>query len=168
MAKTYQEINGTSYDGRTDFEVIKALESARVNKLRVRIFLGDVATGKAWNEENDVAGTIGRSTGLYKVPLLIANSRSLGGGAILDHCIVRIQTAAAPFRVLYSHPKFHTSRFEIKPLSSFAQAKYLAETRGERVYRFEVLADGECYANCPTEAHAKRLVAFMTGQAGRV
>lgn len=167
MAKTYQVINGTSYDERTDFEVIKALESARINKLRVRFFLGDVATGKAWDEEHDVIGTIGRSTGLYKVPLLIANSRSMGGGHILDHCIVRIQTAAAPRRVLYSHPSFHTSRFEIRPLSSFQQAKLLAETRGERIYRFEVLSDGEVYANCPTEANAKRLVAFLTGQSGR-
>jgi hypothetical protein len=168
MSKTYQLINGTSYDGRTDFEVIKALESARINKLRVRLFLGDVATGKAWNEENDVTGTIGRSTGLYKVPLLIASSRSMGGGAILDHCIMRIQTTAAPRRVLYSHPAFHTSRFEIRPLTSSQQANYLAETRGKHIYRFEVLADDEVYARCPTEAYAKRLVAFMTGQAGRV
>lgn len=37
----------------------------------VRIWLGDTQTGRAWAEENDVIGTIGRSTGTMEVPLLV-------------------------------------------------------------------------------------------------
>ena len=50
-------------------------------------------------------GTIGRSTGTIKTPLLISNSRSLGGGAILTDCIVKIVDVKTK-RVLYVNPKY--------------------------------------------------------------
>lgn len=36
-------------------------------------------------------GTVGRSTGKVKIPLLVHNSRSMGGGGILTHCIIGIR-----------------------------------------------------------------------------
>ena len=91
--KTYTIINGTSYDLRTPNEVIRVW-NCPTNRIRLHISLGDTATGLDWLEENDVCGYVGRSMGPIKVPLLIANRRSLGGGAILDHCIVRIRESA--------------------------------------------------------------------------
>jgi hypothetical protein len=86
-------MNGTTYDERTPRAVIDVLERARAEHLRVRIHYGDQGSGQDWGDVYDVAGYIGRSTGPVKIPLLIANSRSTGGGAILDHCIVRIRFA---------------------------------------------------------------------------
>lgn len=83
---------------------------------RFRIYYGNVETGQAWITESDAArydvrsageiGYIGRSTGPKRVPLSVHNARSLGGGHILDHCIIRIETTRGR-EVVYSHPQFH-------------------------------------------------------------
>lgn len=54
-----------------------------------------------WNEQFDVTGYVGRSTGPIKVPLLIHNRRSLGGPAILDHCIIGVRETGKDGRLLY-------------------------------------------------------------------
>lgn len=74
---------------------------------RIRVWYGDHTTGHAWQEEYDVVGRVKRSTGGLKVPLLIANERSLGGGSILTEHIVRIDSISDR-RTLYKHPSFHT------------------------------------------------------------
>lgn len=106
MERNYQVVNETSYDARTIPEVIRILELCRQDRTRIRVHYGDVATGKDWMDVYDVTGKVGRSMGPIKVPLLIHNSRSMGGGAMLDHCIVRIVTSKGK-RVLYQHPLYH-------------------------------------------------------------
>jgi isopropylmalate/homocitrate/citramalate synthase len=91
--KKYQIVNGTSYHEQTPKKLIDALEYARANKIRVILDYGDTNTKTSWNECHDIAGYIGRSTGQIKVPLLIHNTRSTGGGAILDHCILSVKTS---------------------------------------------------------------------------
>lgn len=68
----------------------KVLSSLVHSDRRVRIWYGDTETGRSWNVESEFTGTIGRSTGKIAVPLLIKTSRSYGGGALLDDCIIRI------------------------------------------------------------------------------
>lgn len=106
MEKTYQIKNGTSYDSRTNQSVIDCLENARLNKIRLRIHYGDIETGKDWNERYDVTGYVGRSCGSTKIPLLVFNTRGVGGGGILDHCIIKI-TLSKGKRVLYQQPNYH-------------------------------------------------------------
>lgn len=89
--KKYKVVNSTSYHFKTNNEVISVLENARLNHLRIEIDYGDIKTGKSWGEENDTIGYVGRSTGENKIPLLIKNNRSLGGGSLLDHCIIKIK-----------------------------------------------------------------------------
>ena len=99
-------INGTSFHAETPSEVCNSLNdaiSSRRSK-RSRIYLGDRETGKDWNEFYDNIGYVGRSTGLIKIPLMIHNTRSTGGGAILDHCIVKITVDK---KTVYQHPKYH-------------------------------------------------------------
>jgi len=110
----YKVVNGTSYDLRTPNEIVRVLEQARRNRTRLHISFGDAAKGRDWLEENDINGYIGRSMGPIKVPLLIANRRSLGGGAILDHCIVRIRLSAGG-QVLYQHHSYHFGTLAIRP-----------------------------------------------------
>lgn len=77
------------------------------SRRRVRIWYGDTETGRSWNEEYHITGEIGRSSGVAKIPLIIANRRSSGGPGILDHCIIRIDDINSR-QVLYKHPNFHT------------------------------------------------------------
>lgn len=106
MEKSYKEVNGTFYDSRTNADVIKVIETARQNRTRIVVDYGDIETGKSWNEEFDVTGYIGRSNGNIKIPLLVNNSRSLGGGSLLDHCIIKIVTSKGK-NVLYQQKNYH-------------------------------------------------------------
>lgn len=105
---TYKLINRTAYHLETPDAICKVLEEARLKGYRQRLLLdfGDTETGKSWQEKFDIAGYIGRSTGRIKIPLLIHNTRSSGGGAILDHCIIKI-TDTRTKQVLYKHKKYH-------------------------------------------------------------
>jgi len=98
--KEYKVINGTSYDVRTSDKVINILERCRMNNTRIVLDYGDTKTGKSWNEVYDVTGRLGRSAGNVKVPILLHNTRSIGGVAILDYCIIGIKESRGG-RVLY-------------------------------------------------------------------
>lgn len=105
--KTYNVTpSGTYYHIETPNEIIKILENARINKIRIRLHYGDVKTGKDWNEKYNVTGTLGRSMGPVKMPILLYNKRSISGPAILDHCIVRIVTAEGKQK-LYQVSNYH-------------------------------------------------------------
>lgn len=104
VKKHYVE-SGTWYNSNTAYQVIQVLEQCRQNRTRIILDYGDTQTGKSWGEIHDVCGYVGRSTGSQKIPILVFNSRSYGGGAILTHCIVSIKTSAGK-RVLYQHPTY--------------------------------------------------------------
>jgi hypothetical protein len=76
------------------------LEMARKERIRIVLDYGDVNTGESWGEEHDIYGYVGRSSGKIKIPILVYNRRSFGGGAILDHCIIGIKTSKDK-KVLY-------------------------------------------------------------------
>lgn len=103
----YKVCNGTFYHCQTDDEMVLLLEKIRLNKTRVRFHWGDTQTGKDWGDIFDVKGRLGRSMGIIKVPILLYSNRSMGGSAILDHCIVKIQETTNLHRVLYQHPNYH-------------------------------------------------------------
>jgi len=151
--KTYQVCDGTWYDARTPKAVILALERARARNARVRIFYGEPETGKSWSEENDVVGTIGRSMGPIKIPLLIHNSRSTGGPGILDHCIVRIQGSA--HLVTYTHPKFDAGQWDIGDPKQ--------EDHPGLLYVAGVYHNGSLHARFTSHEGAKRYREFMLG-----
>lgn len=97
-------VNGTSYNQDTNDKVIEVLENARLNRVRIQVDYGH-KNGQSWGEINDITGYVGRSTGTQKIPLLIHNTRSLGGGALLTNCIVKIVTSKGK-KVLYQHETF--------------------------------------------------------------
>ena len=146
----YQVVNGTYYHVDTPQKVIDILEQARANGQRVRVFYGDTVTGKDWMEEWDTIGTIGRSMGPVKVPLLIPRKNSTGGGSLLDHCIVRITVDG---KDLYKHPRYTLPVFEV------------VEVGGE--YPYVVLAAGEIRSRFQTRKQADRWISFIKGQLNR-
>ena len=149
--KTYKHVNGTSFDERTPDEVIRVLESARQNRTRLHISLGDTASGRDWLEEFETHGYVGRSMGPVKVPLLVANTRSLGGGSILAHCIVRIRTSAGG-RVLWQHPDYHHGTLEIR------QKTEPVTLPDGRILRVEVVQDGDEQAAFENVAKTRRYI----------
>jgi hypothetical protein len=101
----YKVVNGTYYKKTLPDQIIKVLEECRLNQIRIKLCYGNTKTGRDWQEQYNTCGTIGRSTGICKIPILVHNSRSLGGGAISDS-VVRIETTTGK-QVLYSHPLYH-------------------------------------------------------------
>ena len=157
----YRQGTNLWFHPQTSREVCQALEKAYAARKRVRLWLGDTATGRAWAEENDVIGRLGRSTGTIKVPLLVADGDD-GGPALLDHCIVRIDTvtrrASRPGEprtrdvgeTLYRHPSFHTGDWSV----TGSDLKDYAEV---------VLHDGAVHARFKRAGTASRYIDFMQG-----
>ena len=143
--------NGTTYNDKTPLELVNAIETARISGKRVRLFLGNQETGQVWHESYSVYGTIGRSTGTSKIPLMIANSRSSGGSGLLDDRILAVQYLDS-MRFAYKHPLFEIPRYIM-----------VTEDLPEG-YTVGVNCDGERLANFRTEKQAARWVDFMTGK----
>lgn len=163
----YKEINGTCYETAiflqnenrlkeypvTD-KLFNVLERYRQNKRRVRFWYCS-EDGKAWNEEYEVTGTIGRSTGeKYKIPLLINNRKSFGGPELNVGVIGRIDDIEARTTV-YKRDNFYIPSFT---------TEYKDKTENGSKYNFYVYADGEHVASFTTEAKATRWIDFMTGK----
>lgn len=160
------------YSPYTDPRVVTALEDNYHNGNRLRIWYGDTDRpdfeevhkrrpdpGHTWNEEFMVTGTIGRSMGPIKIPLMIANSRSYGGDGILTDCIVRIVSSKYKYE-LYRHPNYHNDfdTASVKP-SELADQGYthavvpsVGEYAGQEVARFRSLKSAQNY------------LAFMKGE----
>lgn len=112
---------------------------------RVRVFLGK--DGNVWPEQWDVLGRIGVSTGEKPCFLLVHNTRSMGGGAIMVDSVMGIQTTKGVW--LYKHPQFD--------LGEWAVAKdgdgWIACMNGE----------GQAYC-FKTEQKALNYCSFMKGE----
>jgi len=133
-----------AYHEETSPLVVNALENARVNHYRIKIYLGDINTGKCWNEEHDIYGYIGLSKGYEAYfPILVNNSRSFGGGSILDNCIVKIKESKGE-RVL-----FQASNFQ-QPIIEIRESK-------EHGYTHSLYIDNVLYSDHKTELSAIRL-----------
>lgn len=145
--KKYILVNNTSFDEGTDEKVISIINDAISTGQRLKFHFGDKVTGRDWLEEYDTTGTIGRSTGNNKIPLLIKTSRSTGGGALLTRCIVKIVDTKTK-RVLYTHENYKQPTFEIKP----------STIEG---YTHSVYANGEIISNHKDEKSAKLLISKL-------
>lgn len=139
----------TCFDPDTPVAVQRVLEAYRKSGQKIRVFLGDAKTGRDWHDEHDVVGTIGRSMGPLKVPLLISGN-DCGGPALLTACIVRLMDAKTK-QELYRHPTYQAGTFSILP-SDFPGYSHEVQVNEQRVARFRTLAA------------AQRWVAFMKGE----
>ena len=148
--KRYKNVYGFYFHHETNDKVIDLLVNAYTGGSRIRLYYGDVKTGKCWMDEYDMSGTIGRSTGRIKIPLIINNSRSLGGPGLLEHCIIGVQYKNA---WLYRQDNFHLAEITLEP----------SKLPG---YTTAVLFDGELRANFKSLSKAERYAAFMKGERG--
>lgn len=156
----YRKVGGIFYHADTPNAVINAIEQARSRRLRIRICYGDARTGRDWLEENDIEGTIGNSMGPLKVPLLIGNIRAHGGPALLDQCIVAIQSTGKEGHVLYRHPSYHVGTFAIREIA-LAEISHGQNLRGLG-FTHTVEVDGQAHGRFRSLSAAERYVRKMT------
>lgn len=140
---------GTWFHRDTPAKVRKVLEACRKNGEQIRLFYGDAKSGRSWLDECDMVGTVGRSTGVLQVPLLVAEG-DLGGLPILDDCVIRI-TRVHDHAELYRHPNYHIGKVK------------MVETSDSRL-PITVLVDGKVHARCKDWGEAGHLVAFLEGR----
>jgi hypothetical protein len=139
--------SGTCYHADTPEIVVAILEACRQNRCEIRLFYGDTQNGQSWLDEHDVIGCVGRSTGTVKVPLLVP-SGDRGGPALLDHCIIRIDS---PHKVLYQHGQFHVGDITL------VQGKL-------KQLPWEVLINWTLQARFPAQREAKHYIDFLQGK----
>jgi hypothetical protein len=138
----------TYFDPGTATDAARVLERCRKAGNKVRLVLGDTATGESWLDEYDVVGTIGRSTGPLKVPLLIEEGEC-GGGAILTVgllCVIDWRNG----KPVYRHPAYRVADLAIAT-SGDDQRPWAVRRRGETVAQFCDIGKAAAY------------VAFMRG-----
>ena len=133
----YRIINGTAYHEETPFDLVQILERLREGRATARVFLGDPETGLDWNEECDVVGRIGHSTGRIKIPLLVPRDDD-GGVGLLDHCIVRLVQIRRS-QELYRHPSYRCRDFRIEdePCEERPDLKATVYRDGQEIARFQ-------------------------------
>ena len=139
----------TYFDPGTSLELAKVLEACRMSHRKVRLVLGDTSTGDAWLDEHDVVGTIGRSAGLLKVPLLIEDDES-GGGAILTACVLAVIDWESG-RWLFRHAAYNLPDLDIRATGD-AKRPWLVSRSQQAVARFGDIGKAGAY------------VAFMRGE----
>ena len=131
-----------AYHLETKPEVIAALERARKNRQRIKIYFGDAETGKDWHGEHDTIGYVGLSRGYEaRFPILVYNERSHGGGSILDHCIVKIKEAKGNY-VLYQAKNYQAPVIDIVP-SDLPEYQYNTNINGELYGRHKSLKSAQ-------------------------
>lgn len=139
----------TYFDPGTPPDVARVLERCRKAGDKVRLILGDPKTGESWLDEYDVVGTIGRSTGLLKVPLLVEDGERGGAAILTAHllCIVDWNSG----RLRYRHPVYQHPDLVIQPTNDAARP-WAVLHRGKAVAQFRDIGKAGAY------------LAFMRGE----
>jgi hypothetical protein len=145
----------TWYSIHTDEKVKTVLDRLIQGKGIVRIWYGNTdpekpGYGRPWPEENDVYGRIGRSSGIFKIPLLVVPGDH-GGGGVLDRFVIRIMTNTG--MELYRHPSYWERDYEIKP----------CDVNGLKA-AVHIDGSGDPHARFKNKEAAARWVGFMKGE----
>jgi hypothetical protein len=94
--------------------------------------------------------------GPVKIPILVHNRRSSGGGGLLDNCVVKIIDIGSK-TVLYVHPKYHLPKLTIGKPDNSRVGSGKAPPMVEAVY-----ADGKLHAQFVKSGAAARWIKRMS------
>ena len=157
--KEYKVCNGTFYSAEALDGVILALEYARVNRIRIRVFYAYKTAGEkengvkdsefdvleVWEDENDCIGWLGRSIGNIKIPILLSSSSSCFGSPILDSRTVLVKTTEG--NVLFSADGLKFPEWKVNADSD--------KKTCELLYKTSLMEDFKVYATCKDEDFQK-------------
>lgn len=140
---------GTWFKKGTPDAVKKVIDRLIHTGEKVRVFYGDPKTGKSTLDEFDMIGSLARSTGVLKTPLLLSESDGFGA-PLLDDKVIRI-IRVSDHKNLYKHPGFHVPEMKI--------------VEGEHhQFKASVVVEGTVAARFRSYAKACKWVAFMAGE----
>ena len=125
-------------------------------RFRIRVFYGDIHTGRSWNEEYDVMGMIGKTCGDIGIPILLRRKDSNYGGALLVSSIIRIDDIGDK-RTLWKLPNFHVEELNVCSNDSL-ELPWKVEKLNEETNKWQTQA---CFK---TETQAQKWVEFMEGK----
>lgn len=157
--KEYKVCNGTFYSAEALDGAILALEYARVNRIRIRVFYAYKTAGEkengvkdsefdvleVWEDENDCIGRMGRSNGNIKIPILLSSSSSCFGSPILDSRTVLVKTTKGS--VLFSADGLKFPEWRVNADSD--------KKTCELLYKTSLMEDFKVYATCKNEDFQK-------------
>lgn len=157
--KEYKVCNGTFYSAEALDGTILALEYARVNRIRIRIFYAyktaeekengvedsEFDVLEVWNGEFYCIGRLGRSGGNIKVPILLSSSSSCGGTPILDGRTVLVKTTEG--KVLFSADGLKFPEWKVNADSD--------KKTCELLYKTSLMEGFKTYATCKNEDFQK-------------
>ena len=137
-------------------DLMSLIVRAWEHRFRIRIFYGDIHTGRSWNEEYDVMGIVGRSTGNIKIPILLSRKNSNYGGALLLSSVIRVDDIEDK-KTLWKLPNFHVEELNVCSNDSF-ELPWKVEKLNEETNKWQTQA---CFK---TEIQAQRYKEFMEGK----
>ena len=157
--KEYKVCNGTFYSAEALDGAILALEYARVNRIRIRVFYAyktaeekengfkdsEFDVLEVWEDENDCIGRMGRSNGNIKIPILLSSSSSCFGSPILDSRTVLVKTTEG--NVLFSAGGLKFPEWKVNADSD--------KKTCELLYKTSLMEDFKVYATCKKEDFQK-------------
>jgi hypothetical protein len=93
LVLTTRDLKRIVFNKLTPIKTAEKIVELYESQTRIIFDYGDIKTNKSWGESYDITGKIGMSKGAYdlRYPILIHNSRSIGGGTILTNCIISIK-----------------------------------------------------------------------------
>lgn len=146
-------VNGTHYHGETPDDVIAVLERARKSRTRLHLSFGynNTIPGLDNLSEFETYGYISRTMGPLKCPIIVHNSRGIGGGMISTQLIVRIQTSNHKLE-LWRHPQYHQPRVEIQEIEPVT---FVNRSGGPSTWSFDVYIGDSLWEHFETLAKAK-------------
>ena len=137
-------------------ELMNIILRAYKYKFRIRVFYGDIHTGRSWNEEYDVMGIIGRTRGNIRIPILLQRKDSCFGGALLLSSVIRIDDIEDK-KTLWKLPNFHVEELNVCSNDSL-EYPWKVEKLDEGTSKWQTQA---CFK---TEIQAQRYKEFMEGK----
>jgi len=95
------EHKGVYFNEGTPIELADKLLKLKENRTRITLDYGDTETKQSWNEQFDITGYIGKTTGTKPMLILVYNNRSSGGGLISTNKILTIKESKGK-KLIYS------------------------------------------------------------------
>lgn len=145
-----KEENETEVNTQVDNCLMATLSECYRQKRRVRLWYGDRKSGESYFEDFETTGRIGLSRGkIFKIPLVIASSRSWGGGALSIGSLIRVDDIKTR-KTLWKVPNYY-DKLE------------LFHVKGNKL-PWQVCGRSTTLACFETEEKAKRWIDFQQGR----
>lgn len=134
MRKDYFQWKNLWFKNDTTMEVANIVDFMYQTGKRYKIYSGCTETGRVFAEEYDTVGTVSKTTGELKIPILITRKGNHGGAAISTGSILAVKEVGSK-HFMFKNKLFIQPTVEIKETKSV-----LSE------YKYETIFNGDLYS----------------------